>query len=415
MKRAAKRADEESGLSMPPAASSAGYTELQAGYGGGDDSVSGAEAAEQAGAAAAGAAATAAAASSPPAESPPLREFERVIKAVLYGVMNALMAVPVAVAFTSIIFRDPLFREDPTVFPTLIKLVLFSCFVHQCCFSVGSSLPFALGQVQDAGLIFLSAMATQIVHDTEHFEPDATTEERLSTVLISLAVCTALLGVALIVTGHLQLAQHVQYLPLPVVGGYLAFIGLYCGEAGLSMMTNLQIDGLLSLTRGAEQWTLLLQPDAALHAAPGVLCGIALTVATSKLQHYLVLPGCMLMVPGVFYIVLLSAGLDAEDARELGWMKNLTAQEPFYETWVHFNFLDMHWGVLPSLFPTWCGMFLVVAFGSCLDVAAIQLAMGKRLDFNHELKTVGVSNVISGLTGGLCIQNEEFVFKMMNS
>ena len=50
MKRAAKRADEESGLSMPPAASSAGYTELQAGYGGGDDSVSGAEAAEQAGA-----------------------------------------------------------------------------------------------------------------------------------------------------------------------------------------------------------------------------------------------------------------------------------------------------------------------------------------------------------------------------
>ena len=385
-----------------PATSSAGYTELQAGYGGGDETLdasaealdASAEAdSEQTGASTAGAAATAAATASASASAgeavaiaPPLREWERVIKAVLYGVMNSLMAVPVAVAFTSIIFRDPLFREDPTVFPTLIKLVLFSCFVHQVCFSVGSSLPFALGQVQDAGLIFLSAMATQIVHDTEHFAPDATTEERLSTVLIALALSTALLGVALILTGHLELAQHVQYLPLPVVGGYLAFIGLYCGEAGLSMMTNLQIDGLLSLTRGPEQWNLLVQPDAALHAAPGVLCGIALTVATSKLQHYLVLPGCMLMVPGVFYIVLLSAGLDAEDARMDGWMKNLTAQEPFWDTWVHFNFLDMHWGVLPSLFPTWCGMFLVVAFGSCLDVAAIQLAMGaiQRLLFSKQ-------------------------------
>ena len=39
------------------------------------------------------------------------------------------------------LFRDPLFHADPTVFPTLIKLVLFSCFVHQCAFSACSSLP----------------------------------------------------------------------------------------------------------------------------------------------------------------------------------------------------------------------------------------------------------------------------------
>ena len=46
-----------------------------------------------------------------------------------------------------------------------------------------------------------------------------------------------------IVTGKLQLATYVQYLPLPVVGGYLAFIGLYCLEAGLSLMTGVQVGG----------------------------------------------------------------------------------------------------------------------------------------------------------------------------
>jgi hypothetical protein len=60
----------------------------------------------------------------------------------------------------------------------------------------------------------------------------------------------------------------------------------------------------------------------------------------------------------------------------------------------------MRWGVLPSLLPTWLGMYFVVSFGSCLDVAAIQLDMGRRLDFNHELQTVGLSNFLSGLSGG---------------
>ena len=43
------------------------------------------------------------------------------------------------------------------------------------------------------------------------------------------------------VTGKLELAMLVQYLPLPVVGGYLAFIGLYCLEAGLTLMSGVQV------------------------------------------------------------------------------------------------------------------------------------------------------------------------------
>ena len=43
------------------------------------------------------------------------------------------------------------------------------------------------------------------------------------------------------VTGKLELAMLVQYLPLPVVGGYLAFLGLYCLEAGLTLMSGVQV------------------------------------------------------------------------------------------------------------------------------------------------------------------------------
>lgn len=39
--------------------------------------------------------------------------------------------------------------------------------------------------------------------------------------------------------------------------------------------------------------------------------------------------------------------------------------------------------------PKVLALFFVVAFGSSLDVAAIQAGLADPLDFNHELKTVG--------------------------
>ncbi len=45
-------------------------------------------------------------------------------------------------------------------------------------------------------------------------------------------------------------------------------------------------------------------------------------------------------------------------------------------------------------------MFLVVAFSSSLDVAAIEMELGIPLDYNQELFTVGMSNLVSGCLGG---------------
>lgn len=44
----------------------------------------------------------------------------------------------------------------------LAKLLFLSSAIHQLIFVLASSLPFAVGQVQDVGLIFLSAMASSV-------------------------------------------------------------------------------------------------------------------------------------------------------------------------------------------------------------------------------------------------------------
>ena len=117
------------------------------------------------------------------------------------------------ISFASIIFRDHAFSP---FMPSLIKLVLFSSLVHQLSFTLFSSLPFAVGQVQDAGLIFLSSMASSIV--------GAVNEENLiPTTLFLLSASTAGLGVMLMLIGKLRLASVVQFLPMPVVVSFDKF------------------------------------------------------------------------------------------------------------------------------------------------------------------------------------------------
>ena len=97
----------------------------------------------------------------------------------------------------------------------LSKLVIFSSLVHQLGFFLFSSLDFAIGTVQDAGLIFLSAMANTIANrmiNDGHSE-----DEILSTTLVLLSLGTATLGLLLIVMGKFRLADAVAYLPMPVV------------------------------------------------------------------------------------------------------------------------------------------------------------------------------------------------------
>jgi len=62
----------------------------------------------------------------------------------------------------------------------------------------------------------------------------------------------------LVLTGRFKLGTLVAYLPIPVIGGYLAFIGLFCGQAGLGLMAHTTVRTPLDLFKlDAEQWMLM--------------------------------------------------------------------------------------------------------------------------------------------------------------
>lgn len=93
------------------------------------------------------------------------------------------------------------------------------------------------------------------------FEPperERATAQVLATTLCVLGLATAFLGVSLVLTGRFKLGTLVAYLPIPVIGGYLAFIGLFCGQAGLGLMAHTTVHTPLDIFKlDAEQWMLM--------------------------------------------------------------------------------------------------------------------------------------------------------------
>lgn len=305
------------------------------------------------------------------------------IISIMYGLINAVIVLPVLMSFGSIIYRDEAFAP---YLPVLIKLTVVSGMVHQLCFSTFSTLPFAVGQVQDAGLIFLSSIASDLVHSLS--SRGCSIEEVLATVTIGLGLATALLGLGLVVMGHCRLAQFVQRLPTCVIGGYLAFIGWFCGMSGLELMAG---GGDISPQLLFDNWTYCL---------PGIVGGLCLYGWVRQLQHMAVLPLSIALLLLLFYAVLFASHTTLAEATQAGWIRPSEAPPVWYHTWDYLQLDKVVWSALPAESLTLLSMIFVVALSSSLDVAAIELELKRPLDYNAELTTVGISNVVSGLLGG---------------
>jgi sulfate permease, SulP family len=173
-----------------------------------------------------------------------------------------------------------------------------------------------------------------------------------------------------------------------VVGGYLAFIGWFCGVSGIGLMA------------GSSDVTPSVIVDRFRYICPGVIFGLAIYLVSRRLRHMAVLPVGILMVILLFYGVVWTTNTTVVEATRNGWIREMDPPPVWYHTWDFLRWGKVDWSAMPRLALTELSMIFVVALSSSLDVAAIELELKRPLDYNHELKMVGLSNVVSGMTGG---------------
>jgi len=314
--------------------------------------------------------------------------FLRVFPYISYAFVNIIISVPGLYGYAAVIFNNPAFSGHMNA---LSKLVIMSSCVHQLGFTLFSNLPFAIGTVQDAGLLFLSAIANIIANSI--LQDGGTIEEVVSTTCVFLPLGTALLGLVLVLMGKFKLADIMGYIPMPVVSGYLAFIGYFCLEAGVALCIS---KSMMTLS----DWKYMLEPKYFILAVPGLLAGLVLSLVSRKAKSDLTLPFVMVAIPAAFYVLIYATGMGIEGARAGGWVGQVSEPVSISELVGFIDFKLVRWDLLSKCVSTWVGMVFVVSFSSCLDIAAVSMDMGEALDANAELATVGIANVMSGLTFG---------------
>ena len=113
--------------------------------------------------------------------------------------------------------------------------------------------------------------------------------------------------------GKLNLASVVQYLPMPVLAGYLAYIGFFCGLSSFGIMSDQDVATIYDIP-------LLFSVKSAILIIPGVFGGVLIYCSLRFRSSSLTLPLCMVFILSVFFAVLGLTGTSLEEARNYGWI-----------------------------------------------------------------------------------------------
>ena len=201
-----------------------------------------------------------------------------------------------------------------------------------------------------------------------------------ATVIIVLS--TFIAGILFVAIGHWKVATSVQYVPYPVVAGFLAGTGwlLFKGSFGVMADVVFNFTNLSPLFRVAYLWL------------PGAVFAITVMYATRKFTHFLVMPGLIIGVTFLFHLVLVLSGTSTAEAIRQGWLLAPFGDAGLWQPLSMEMLGSFKWATVIAEFGG-IGTILIIAIISVLlNLTALESALGREIDVNKEMKLVGVSN-----------------------
>lgn len=304
------------------------------------------------------------------------------------GAVSTLVMLCYAMSLGTLIFSADLARYAGLGVPT----ALISCIVTALVIALTSSMRLNIAGPDSNATAFLAGVAAGVASSVR--ADGGSPQTILLTVLISIALCSVLTGIVLFAIGSSKRSRSLQFLPYPVVGGFLAGTG-YLLLAGAFRV----------LTGASPQWhTLgLLTHLHWLAWMPALFIGVLTTVLTRRSQHVAALP--LVLVCGIvlFYLMLHLAGLSVDDARNMGLLLPHVKLHFFPDLRVPAPLAPgaIDWSAIGAHLPETLVVTSASAITILMNSTAIGAATGEDIDLNREMRAAGLANIASGLLGGM--------------
>lgn len=241
--------------------------------------------------------------------------------------------------------------------------------------------------LQEVPALLLAIAAASIVSST------GSGDIGFASVATFVGLTSVVTGAILILAGVFRLGLLARFVPYSVIGGLLAATGLLLVLAAIGMMTK----GEVSLARLDG----LVAPDVLILWLPWMVFGGVIMVATRVSSNPLVLPGLILLGGALFYGLLAALGMDLEAARARGLLLGPFDDSGFLHGLSPRVIQDADWSAILGQTGTMLTIAAMTVLGLLLNVGGIEMATGRDLDPERDLKAVGVANIVAGSTGGI--------------
>lgn len=309
----------------------------------------------------------------------------KILASTMFGAISGIANLAYGIALAALLFSGSLIPG----YELGVGVILLGGVILGLVVTLRSGQPNAVAEVQETTIAIL---VTTVVVATTNMS--GSVEE--AKVLTTLAICgtfSIATGLLFLIAGKLRIGGFANFLPFPVIAGFIAGSGWLLLIGGISMVAGEHHEltsTLFSLTNALIFVKVI----------PAIVFALLMMVMLRRLSHPMVAPLLLVTAGGGFYLVLLIAGIDVEKARSFGWLLEITSSHG-----IMFPTLDMlrliDWQQVIIAIPMAISAAALSMIAMLLNTNALELETGNELDANAELRITGIANILVGFIGGL--------------
>lgn len=314
------------------------------------------------------------------------------LRSITAGLTAGLDNLGTGVAFAALLFAGPLAAGlGMGVAVLLLSGVILSVYIALRSPYVGN-----VALVQETGIAILAASMAGILAGMEGQE----TDRQIATILAILGTSTLVTGLMFLLFGRLRLGTLVRFLPYPVIAGFLSGTGWLLIEGALVMVTGEHSLAAIAAGFAVDLSASLKDPVFLGALLPAVLMALVLAVSLVRLPHPLTMPLALAGAIAAFYAVLAAAGISADQARAWTWLPDIPADAMVSLPSPLWIVGQADWAAVVQAIPVMIGIAILNIIGLLLNTSGLEVAFGREVDANAELRESGVANLLAGCFGG---------------
>ncbi|QCP52093.1 cyclic nucleotide-binding domain-containing protein [Trinickia violacea] len=304
---------------------------------------------------------------------------------VVAGLLSGFVSLCYSIAYGSLIFSGSLAHfVNVGIMVTLVSGGITALVV-----AVKSSLPFTIGGPDSNAVAVLVGLAGSVAAGASAagLPPSGV----LATVLAAIAMSSLVTGALLYLVGWSRRSAVIQFLPFPVVGGFL-------GGSGYLLLSG----AMRTLTGHSIGWPALAAlPDLPWLAwLPAlVVCG-TLIAAQGRVKPYLLTPLGLGAGVAVFFAGMIAMGQSADQLHAAGLLFDRESLSSM-QVPLLLPRREIDWATIAAHLPECLAVAAVSALTILLNASGASVATGFDADFNQEMRAAGLANLLAGVTGGI--------------